>query len=56
MAVTRPSVYGPANANGPTEFDARPSQWPVAEPVAEQHIVAHDFGPGERVAPGPGSA
>jgi hypothetical protein len=58
MAVTRPFVYGAANSDGPTEFDARPDQWPAGPPVAESHILAHDYGPPETVRPedGPGSA
>jgi hypothetical protein len=58
MAITRPNVYGPANQDAPTEFDPRPSQWPAGEPVAEHHIVPHDYGQPETVAreDGPGSA
>ncbi len=58
MAVSRPTVPGAANSDGPTEFDPRPNQWQAGEPVAEHHIVPHDFGQPETVAreDGPGSA
>jgi hypothetical protein len=44
MAITRPNVPGPANSDGPTQFDPRPGQWPAGEPVAEHHIIGHDYG------------
>jgi hypothetical protein len=55
MAVTRPDVPGVANKpDAPTQFDPRPSSWPVAE----HHVMTHDFGQPEVVRPedGPGSA
>ena len=53
MAVTRPNVSEPPGG----WFNPRRQQF-EAEPTAEQHIVAHDFGQAEIVLPedGPGSA